>query len=593
MNRVLGRTTAALELALLLVFPVPGSAQECLGDCDSDGEVTVDEIIVGVNIALQLQPITNCPSFDSDGDGEVTINELIVAVSSALNGCSQVPTPTPTEAPPPTAPATSTHTGALPSTATPTPTQPEATATPTEPEVTTTATLPHTHTPTPTHEPEATATATSPQDSPTATPQEPSPVATETPGREDTPTATPTIPLGVTETPTQIEEPSPTPTPSHGADPTVTETPTGEDTPTSTPTPEASATAHETETATATPTELPEPTATDTPADPTPTPTTATAGPGEFVAGPTTLVGNAVTALNSVISSIIYSVRGGSALLAPEGAALAFDVDQCPISGTTSQDCTQMGFDVRLILGASMCKAGGPAGGTATFDGQITIEGAGFCPIPFGGNYTVDLTLFLESATGTSLSVDASFGGNIVPSIELDNPCLIDALSGTLNGSLQALLPDGSGTNITFANTAFVFLSPTYDNECVPLTYTFLLNGAASLSETKSGVGFPIIFQNFAITQYAQTNPISIEYEGRIRSDCAGGALLSLDTFVPVVVAAGELCPRGGAIGVSHGGTSRVLYNADGSVSIDRDNDGIPDATYPSCLSPELFACTG
>jgi hypothetical protein len=54
------------------------------GDCNGDGEVTIDELIRGVNIALDLAPITECPAFDTDANGQVTIEELIAAVNNAL-----------------------------------------------------------------------------------------------------------------------------------------------------------------------------------------------------------------------------------------------------------------------------------------------------------------------------------------------------------------------------------------------------------------------------------------------------------------------------------------------------------------------------
>lgn len=67
----------------------------CIGDCDGDGQVTVAEIIVGVNIALGTTAISSCPRFDRDGDTTVSVDEIIVAVQNALNGCGTSTTPTP------------------------------------------------------------------------------------------------------------------------------------------------------------------------------------------------------------------------------------------------------------------------------------------------------------------------------------------------------------------------------------------------------------------------------------------------------------------------------------------------------------------
>jgi hypothetical protein len=59
----------------------------CAGDCNGNGEVTVDELIKGVNIALGNAPLEQCLSFDTNGNGAVTVDELIRAVNNALNGC--------------------------------------------------------------------------------------------------------------------------------------------------------------------------------------------------------------------------------------------------------------------------------------------------------------------------------------------------------------------------------------------------------------------------------------------------------------------------------------------------------------------------
>jgi len=59
----------------------------CPGDCNGDGEVTVDEIISGVNIALGSLPVSNCAAMDDNSDGDVTVDEILKAVNAALNGC--------------------------------------------------------------------------------------------------------------------------------------------------------------------------------------------------------------------------------------------------------------------------------------------------------------------------------------------------------------------------------------------------------------------------------------------------------------------------------------------------------------------------
>ena len=59
----------------------------CVGDCDGDGMVTVDEIVLIVNIALGSVPVGACQAGDGNRDGEITIDEILTAVNHALNGC--------------------------------------------------------------------------------------------------------------------------------------------------------------------------------------------------------------------------------------------------------------------------------------------------------------------------------------------------------------------------------------------------------------------------------------------------------------------------------------------------------------------------
>ena len=103
MTTILRFGTAALAAALLCLASPGSAAAQCAGDCNSDGQVAINELIVGVNIALGSSPVTACPSFDGNGDGTVAINELIAAVNVALNGCVLTETPTPTFSSTPTA----------------------------------------------------------------------------------------------------------------------------------------------------------------------------------------------------------------------------------------------------------------------------------------------------------------------------------------------------------------------------------------------------------------------------------------------------------------------------------------------------------
>jgi hypothetical protein len=59
----------------------------CVGDCDADDTVAINELLVGVNIAIGRNAAPTCPVFDADDDGRVAVSELVQAVNNALTGC--------------------------------------------------------------------------------------------------------------------------------------------------------------------------------------------------------------------------------------------------------------------------------------------------------------------------------------------------------------------------------------------------------------------------------------------------------------------------------------------------------------------------
>lgn len=79
---------AVMRIISVRAIPTPTPTPEpCSGDCDGDGRVSIDELVVGITIASALAPVETCPRMDSDRDGVVTIDELVAAVGNALDGC--------------------------------------------------------------------------------------------------------------------------------------------------------------------------------------------------------------------------------------------------------------------------------------------------------------------------------------------------------------------------------------------------------------------------------------------------------------------------------------------------------------------------
>jgi hypothetical protein len=85
---LIGWTSRDQDGAGLGVFArrVRGVGADCVGDCDGDDCVTVDELVAGVRMALDLESPLPCVAFDT-GDGRVTIDEILTGVNNARRGC--------------------------------------------------------------------------------------------------------------------------------------------------------------------------------------------------------------------------------------------------------------------------------------------------------------------------------------------------------------------------------------------------------------------------------------------------------------------------------------------------------------------------
>lgn len=61
----------------------------CVGDCDGDGLVKVDEVVAAVAKALNPTAPRECDAVDRNGNGVVTVDELVTAVDRLLRGCAE------------------------------------------------------------------------------------------------------------------------------------------------------------------------------------------------------------------------------------------------------------------------------------------------------------------------------------------------------------------------------------------------------------------------------------------------------------------------------------------------------------------------
>jgi len=77
-------TTSASATVATFTPTVPPPA--CVGDCNDNRDISVNELVTGVGIALGSLPLSACPAFECAA-GQVNISCLVAGVDAALNGC--------------------------------------------------------------------------------------------------------------------------------------------------------------------------------------------------------------------------------------------------------------------------------------------------------------------------------------------------------------------------------------------------------------------------------------------------------------------------------------------------------------------------
>jgi hypothetical protein len=89
----LGRRATQVVLTLICVALAGATPARsaCVGDCDGNGVVAVNELIGIVRIVLGNASLAECPAADADGDSALTVDEVIAAVGHGLDGCPLEP----------------------------------------------------------------------------------------------------------------------------------------------------------------------------------------------------------------------------------------------------------------------------------------------------------------------------------------------------------------------------------------------------------------------------------------------------------------------------------------------------------------------
>jgi hypothetical protein len=77
----------AALLGVLFVARAAAAPAACIGDCDDNGTVAIDELLAMVLVALDTDPVSRCSVGDANQDGRITVDEILAAVNAALRGC--------------------------------------------------------------------------------------------------------------------------------------------------------------------------------------------------------------------------------------------------------------------------------------------------------------------------------------------------------------------------------------------------------------------------------------------------------------------------------------------------------------------------
>jgi hypothetical protein len=388
--------------------------------------------------------------------------------------------------------------------------------------------------------------------------------------------------------------------PTSTATQTLRSTPTSTRSVTITPTPTATVTLTPSATISSTPTATATRTATRT----------ATQFPvGEFVAGKVASVAVGLGGVNSVVAALLTTLTSDASSAPIAAAGVAPIERRCSVSGGTLQDCTAMGTGlsktIHLVLGADQCVTAGIWGGTAEFNGTITLDSLPFftntCGPPAvfpSASFVMEgpaadpqlgfTTVFRDSAMNDKHVVVAQLTGTV----SLSNgatPCSFSSITLNIDGATMSQLADGTAVDAFFRDTDVVMDRIVFNAKCVPISYRLKFSGDVSVQTRPSGqvgTGFRMLLSDFFLDQDV-TGPGTLSDLGGVMStDCFGVA--GVDPIAPLSAAPGTLCPLTGQFTASEGTAMALVTYNDGQVMIQQ--GGNPE-TFLDCRAEELQMC--
>lgn len=261
---------------------------------------------------------------------------------------------------------------------------------------------------------------------------------------------------------------------------------------------------------------------------------------------------------------------------------------------------------IHLVLGADNCVTAGLWGGTAAFNGMITIDSIPFftnaCgppPVFTSASYIVEgppeqpqqdfVTILRDDMTNEKEFITFSpLSGTVSVSPAAGTACLINGVTLTLNGSLDAQRADGSEISADFNDATVVMDQIIFNANCVPIFSRLKFSGEVRLILRMGDVGrgFTATLSNFFLTQDATGARTLSDLSGELPTDCFG--TVALEPSTSLSVAPGTLCPLTGQFTADGGGAMATVTYEDGQVVVEQAGGR---QVYADCRAEELQMC--
>jgi Tol biopolymer transport system component len=230
---------------------------------------------------------------------------------------------------------------------------------------------------------------------------------------------------------------------------------------------------------------------------------------------------------------------------------------------------------------------------TMGYYGTATVSGSGGCTlILLPANIRVGFAMNVINETDDRVALlDTRLDAVVTLEQFLfgDRPCSIRGAVAVLDGTLVHRDPDGRDVMAQYdemqtrADFSDFFEHPQYG--CEPLTVSIQLDGPVHLRDSHGADVLETAVLAEALIARIDRSARTFTVTGRVKGECFDGTA-QIDTLEPLTFLLSESCYAAGKLRIeTPAGVTLVTINADTSVDIDVDEDGIHDARYDTCAA--------